>query len=147
VATPIDFGVRNARIARSLNPGPVNDLISASGMGMFDRATPDGYPEDNGYSMNSNILLQRWRFAKQIQNDFLATGLIPDAWKPADAGWTPAVTQRIIDLAAARMTGEVLTTASNDAAMKLLADAPPGTDNRLHALATFICQLPESSLR
>jgi uncharacterized protein (DUF1800 family) len=147
VASPIDFGVRAGRLARSLNPGPVNDLISASGMGMFDRATPDGYPEDNGYSMNSNILLQRWRFAKVIQNDFLRSGLVPDAWKPADAGWTPAVTQRIIDLSAARMTGNVLSTASNDAAEKLLTDAPANTDARLHALATLICQLPESSLR
>jgi uncharacterized protein (DUF1800 family) len=147
VASPIDFGVRTSRMAGSLNPGPVNDLISASGMGMFDRATPDGYPEDNGYSMNSNIMLQRWRFAKVIQDDFLRSGLVPNAWKPADAGWTPAVTQRIIDLSAARMTGNVLTAASNDAALKLLTDAPANTDARLHALATLICQLPESSLR
>jgi uncharacterized protein (DUF1800 family) len=147
VASPIDFGVRAARMARSLNPGPVNDLISASGMGMFDRATPDGYPEDNGYSMNSNILLQRWRFAKVIQDDFLRAGLVPNAWKPADAGWTPTVTQRIIDVAAARMTGSVLGAASNAAAEKLLTDAPANTDTRLHALATLICQLPESSLR
>jgi hypothetical protein len=57
------------------------------------------------------------------------------------------VTQRIIDMAAVHMTGNVLGPASNDAAMKLLADAPPNTDARLHAIATFICQVPESSLR
>lgn len=147
VASPIDFAVRSARMARATNPGPVNDLISGSGMGMFDRATPDGYPEDNGYSVNSNALLQRWRFAKAIQNDFLGAGLIPDSWRPADAKWDAESTQRIVDLAAVRMTGNVLGDASNEAAQKLLADAPPQTDVRLHALATFICQLPENSLK
>ena len=147
VASPIDFAVRTARMARATNPNPVNDLISGSGMGMFDRATPDGYPEDDGYSVNSNALLQRWRFAKAIQNDFLGAGLIPDSWRPADAKWDTGATQRIVDLAAVRMTGNVLSEASNDAAQKLLADAPPQTDVRLHALATFICQLPENSLK
>jgi uncharacterized protein (DUF1800 family) len=147
VASPIDFAVRSARMARATNPGPVNDLISSSGMGMFDRATPDGYPEDNGYSVNSNALLQRWRFAKSIQNDFLGAGLIPDSWRPAVTKWDADSTQRIVDLAAVRMTGNVLSEASNDAAQKLLAGAPPQTDVRLHALATFICQLPENSLK
>ena len=73
VASPIDFAVRSARMARATNPGPVNDLISGSGMAMFDRATPDGYPEDNGYNVNSNALLQRWRFAKALQNDFIGS--------------------------------------------------------------------------
>ncbi len=147
VASPIDFGVRAARMAHSINPAPVSDLISSSGMGMFDRATPDGYPEDNGYNVNSNALLQRWRFAKAIQNDFLNAGLIPNSLRPADTGWSPDVTQRIVDLAATRMTGNVLSEASNDAAEKLLAEAPLNTDVRLHALTTFICQLPENSLK
>jgi uncharacterized protein (DUF1800 family) len=147
VTSPIDFAVRSARMARATNPGPVNDLISGSGMGMFDRATPDGYPEDNGYNVSSNALLQRWRFAKAVQNEFINSGLIPKSWQPADTGWNSDVTQRIVDLAAVRMTGNVLTDASNDAAQKLLTDAPPQTNVRLHALATFICQLPENSLK
>jgi uncharacterized protein (DUF1800 family) len=147
VTSPIDFGVRAARMARSTDSGPVSDLISASGMGMFDRATPDGYPEDNGFNVNSNALLQRWRFAKGIQNNFLGSGLIPNSLRPPDAGWNPDVTQRIVDLAAVRMTGNLLSDASNDAAQKLLASAPPSTDVRLHALATLICQMPENSLK
>jgi hypothetical protein len=147
VASPIDFAVRAERMARATNPGPVNDLISGSGMAMFDRATPDGYPEDNGYNVSSNALLQRWRFAKAVQNDFIGSGLVPKSWQPADTGWNSGVAQRIVDLAAVRMTGHVLSDASNDAAQKLLADAPPQTDVRLHALATFICQLPENSLK
>jgi uncharacterized protein (DUF1800 family) len=147
VTSPIDFAVRTARMAQAPYPNPVNDMISGSGMAMFDRATPDGYPEDDGYNVSSNALLQRWRFAKTLQNNFIATGLIPDTWRPADTGWDAASTQRIVDLAAVRMTGNVLSVASNEAAQKLLADAPPQTDVRLHALATFICQLPENSLK
>jgi hypothetical protein len=147
VANPLDFSIRIARMARSTNAQPVNDLISGSSMGMFDRSTPDGYPEDNGFGVNSSTLLQRWRFARTIQNDFIGAGLIPDSWKPADTGWNPAIAQRIVDLAAVRITGDVLSDASNSAAQKLLADAPPNTDIRLHALTTFICQLPENSLR
>lgn len=147
VASPIDFGVRASRVAGSEHPGPVNEFISRSGMGMFDRATPDGYPEADGYNVSSNALLQRWNFAKAIQNDFLASGSIPGSCRPSDNGWNPQTTQQIVDLAAVRLTGNVLSQASNDAAQKLLAEAPPNTDARLHALATFIYQLPESSVR
>ncbi len=147
VTTPIDFGVRIARMAHSQNSGAVSDLISASGMGMFDRATPDGYPEDDGFSMNSNAILQRWRFARQMQGDLLGAGLVPNALKPADNAWNPDVTQRIVDIAAVHLTGNLLGDASNDAAQKLLDGAPPNTDVRLHALATLICQLPENSLK
>ena len=147
VANPIEFGVRTARMARSVNPAPVNDLLTASGMGMFDRATPDGYPEDDGYSANSNALLQRWRFAKTMETAFLDAGLVPPSLRPADTAWSPDTTQRIVDLAAVRMTGNVLSDTSNDAAQKLIVSAPPNTDARLHALATFICQLPENSLK
>ncbi len=147
VANPIDFAVRTARMARSVDPGPINLLLTASGMGMFDRATPDGYPEDNGYSVSSNALLQRWRFALTMETAFLGGGLIPHALRPADAAWDAETTQRIVDLAAVRMTGNVLGDASNDAAQKLLASAPPNTDARLVALTTFICQTPENSLK
>ena len=147
VANPIDFSVRDSRLARSTDSTAVARFISQSGMGMFDRPTPDGYPADDGYSVNSNALLQRWRFSKGIQNDFLHAGLIPNSLKPADTAWAPDVTQRLVDLAAVRITGNTLGAASNEAAQKLLADARGNTDGRLHTLATFICQLPENSLK
>jgi uncharacterized protein (DUF1800 family) len=147
IASPIDFGVRLARLAALTNPGPVAELASHSGMGMFDRATPDGYPDADGYYASSNALLQRWHFAQSIQNNFLANGLIPPAWKPADNGWNPATIQRLVDLAAVRITGNVLSTNSNEAATQLIAAAPQNTAGRLHLLATFLCQVPETSLR
>ena len=147
IASPIDFGVRLARMAGLANPGPVAELASKSGMGMFDRATPDGYPDTDGYYASSNALLQRWHFAQSIQNNFLGSGLIPDAWKPADHQWTPDIIQRLVDLAAVRITGNVLSPNSNDAALKLIAAAPENTAGRLHLLTTFLCQVPETSLR
>ena len=147
VASPIDFSVRLARLAGLNNPGPVNDLLSHSGMGMFDRSTPDGYPDADGYFTSSNALLQRWHYAQSIQNYFLNTGLIPIDWRPADQQWDAATTQRLVDLAAVRITGGVLGSESNDAALKLIASAPAGTDGRLHLLTTFLCQVPETSLR
>jgi uncharacterized protein (DUF1800 family) len=147
VASPVDFSVRLARLARLGYPGPVNDFVSRSGMGMFDRATPDGYPDSDGYFTSSNALLQRWRFAQTIQNSFLANGLIPQDWRPADDQWDAATIQRLVDLAAVRITGNVLTSSSNDAALQLIASAPGNTDQRLHLLATFLCQIPETSLR
>jgi uncharacterized protein (DUF1800 family) len=147
VASPIDFSVRLARMAGMANPGPVMEISSHSGMGMFDRATPDGYPEADGYYASSNALLQRWHFAQTVQNYFLGNGLIPDAWKPADKGWDHDTTQRLVDLAAVRITGNILSESSNTAAMNLIAAAPENTDGRLHLLTTFLCQVPETSIR
>ena len=147
VASPIDFGVRLGRLSRLNNPGPVADLASRSGMGLFDRATPDGYPDTDGYFASSNALLQRWHFAETVQAGFLANGLIPDAWKPADTAWDPATIQKLLDLAAVRITGYVLSDGSNAAAIKLLAAAPANTLARLQLMTTFLCQIPETSLR
>jgi hypothetical protein len=147
VASPVDFGVRLARLAGLTNPAPVIELASRSGMGMFDRATPDGYPDADGYFTSSNALLQRWHFALSIQNSFLANGLIPHDWRPADNQWDAVTTQRLIDLVAVRITGDVLSANSNDAALQLIAAAPENTEQRLHLLTTFLCQVPETSLR
>jgi len=147
VASPIDFSVRLARLARMDNPGAVNELLSHSGMGMFDRATPDGYPDADGYFTSSNALLQRWHFAQTVQENFITNGLIPHDWKPANNQWDPATTQRLVDLAAVRITGNVLGSNSNTAAMQLIASAPANTEGRLHLLTTFLCQVPETSLR
>jgi len=147
IASPIDFSVRLARLAGLTNPAPIMDLASHSGMGMFDRSTPDGYPEADGYYASSNALLQRWRFAQTVQNNFLKNGLIPTAWKPADQGWNPDVTQRLVDLAAVRITGNILSEGTNTAMIELLAAAPENTEGRLHLLTTFLCQAPETNIR
>jgi uncharacterized protein (DUF1800 family) len=147
IASPIDFSVRSARLAHMPNPGMINDFIAHCGMGMFDRATPDGYPEADGFSSSSNALLQRWRFATEVQNGFMASGIIPNAWRPPNTGWNPDNLQRLTDLVAVRMTGNVLSSSSNEATLTLLATASADTEDRLHVLTTFVGQLPEVSLR
>jgi uncharacterized protein (DUF1800 family) len=147
VSSPIDFGVSLSRLANMANVGAVNDLASRSGMGMFDRATPDGYPDADGYYVSSNALVQRWNFAEIVQNNFLNTGLVPNDWKPANDKWDPATTQRLVDLASVRITGNLLGSDSNAAAIKLVSAAPANTDARLHVLTTFLCQVPETILR
>jgi len=142
IASPVDFSVRLARMSGLNDPGPIVDFASHSGMGIFDRATPDGYPEADGYYTSSNALLQRWHFAQIVQNSFLNNGLIPTSWRPADKGWNPDTMQRLVDLAAVRITGNILSESSNDAAMKLIASAPENTDGRLHLLTTFLCKYP-----
>jgi uncharacterized protein (DUF1800 family) len=147
VATPLDYGVRMQRMSGVRSPGALNEMMSRSGMGLFDRFSPDGYPEADGYYSNSNGLLQRWHFAQVVQNSFLNNGLIPTGWRPNDAQWDAASTQRVIDLAAQKITGDVLSDSTNSAATELLASAPPNTETRIRLLALFLCQSPETNLR
>ncbi|MEE8142380.1 MAG: hypothetical protein V3T77_04715, partial [Planctomycetota bacterium] len=55
--------------------------------------------------------------------------------------------QRIIDLLAVRLTGFVLSEASNRSACKILETTSGSLGNRLLAIASFCCQLPEVQLR
>ena len=167
LATPFDFGMRVARLchdvlppadaARDLNnrPGQLEGFLKKSGMGLFDRVTPDGYPEDGADYADSNALLQRWRFMQAL-NDPL-NRLVPTNWRtppeavvthaanePGAAAATPEGGQRFIDLAAARLTGHLLAPDSNQSALEVLGQ---GTPDQMHAALVFIALLPETSLR
>ena len=126
-------------------------------MGLFDRVTPDGYPEDGGDYADSNALLQRWRFMQAL-NDPL-NRLVPMFWRTVpetvptraanESGAAPAAEasgadQRFIDLAAARLTGHLLAPESNQSALEVLGQ---GTPDQMHAALVFIALLPETSLR
>jgi hypothetical protein len=146
VSTPLDFSLRFGRLAGSRNSGAVADFLRRSGMGLFDRATPDGYPEADDNYVNSNALLQRWRFAKVIQADLRP--LVPAGWVPPPK--TPlsnSSAQRLVDLVAVRFTGQPLTDTSNNAAVKYLLAASQTDPDRVKLVTSFIAQLPELSLR
>ncbi|HVE16599.1 MAG TPA: DUF1800 family protein [Chthoniobacterales bacterium] len=146
ISTPLDFSLRFGRLAGSRNSGAVADFLRRSGMGLFDRATPDGYPEADDNYVNSNALLQRWRFAKVIQADLRP--LVPAGWVPPPK--TPlsnSSAQRLVDLVAVRFTGQPLTDTSNDAAVKYLLAASQTDPDRVKLITSFIAQLPELSLR
>lgn len=168
MATPFDFGMRVARVCRSAviqlgadpNQAPNADQIEGffkkSGMGLFDRVTPDGYPENNGNYADSNALLQRWRFMQTLSEHL--GRLVPNNWRTPPATITPVANetgaagppvtvdplQRFIDLAAVRLTGHLLDNGSNQAALEVLGQ---GGAEQMRETILFIALLPETSLR
>lgn len=168
MATPFDYGLRIARICRAaalelganpdqaLKPDQIGSFLKKSGMGLFDRVTPDGYPENSAAYIDSNALLQRWHFMESSVDQL--NRVVPNGWrKPAAPVLTPAANesapglpptddpaQRFLDLVAIRLTGRLLTPASNQAAREVLAD---GTPDRMKQTVLFVSLLPETSLR
>jgi uncharacterized protein (DUF1800 family) len=167
VATPFDYGLRIARLCRAAalqanltagfpnQPELIESFLKRSGMGLFDRVTPDGYPENSDAYADSNALLQRWRFM-QSRTPALKT-LVPLAWRTPpppprseDTSLnhlpTPVIdpTQRFIDLAAIRLTGRLLSPGSNQAALDV---AGQGAPLDLEQALLFVSLLPETSLR
>ncbi len=168
VATPLDYGLRITRLCRSaaldlggnpdLAPKPevVEAFLRKSGMGLYDRVTPDGYPENSAAYMDSNALLQRWHFMESILETL--NRLVPNPWRTpptpalvpvANNGDEPGratgdAAQRFIDLAAVRLTGRLLAPGSNQAARELLGD---GTPDQQRQTLLLISLLPETSLR
>ncbi|MBY0312914.1 MAG: DUF1800 domain-containing protein [Phycisphaerales bacterium] len=171
LAHPLDYALRLSRTTGANAPWDVGDFLAASGHGMFDRPTPDGYPELDAEVMDSNAMLQRWKLAGK------ADGVIADAvppglrWNdgpleqpvgmdaPEESSAEPVANgdaQRIVDLIAVRLTGMPLSPASNEVAMRVLMRTAPALparpehwqrDARIKTVGAFIAQLPEANLR
>lgn len=145
LATPLDYGLRLCRQSGTLNPGALGTFLNRSGMGLFDCATPNGYPEADAAYADSNALLQRWNFSKTLQEK-LPT-LLPASYLTNTAIWTPELGQGTLDLVAARLLGRTLSERSNQAALSYLQQAQVPPKERFRLAATFITQLPENNLR
>jgi len=145
IATPLDFGLRLSRIAGSTNVNTVDLLLKKSAMGLFDRMTPDGYPEADSNYADSNSTLQRWTFAQAMEAAIGQT--IPAAWIPASQKPDRAAAQRLVDLAAVRITGKTLGQTSNDASIDYLLGSTASAPARMRSTANFIARTPEASLR
>ena len=143
VATPLDYGIRLARSAGLTNPRPLIEYLERSGMGIFDRATPDGYPEGDENYANSNSLLQRWQLAHRLEKNLFQ--LVPQQWRQSanDRQWE----SNLIDLLSAELIGRPLSPASRQAALKVLQVPAENDDGKVQRVATFISQLPEYNLR
>ena len=170
MATPLDYGLRVARLCRAAvlelggnpdqaapRPEQIASFLKKSGMGLFERVTPDGYPQNSASYMDSNALLQRWHFMEAMVDPL--NRLVPPEWRTPPA---PAITpvaneepgrfstpaedaaQRFIDLAAVRLTGRLLAPGSNQAARELLGDSTP---EQTRQTLLLISLLPETSLR
>jgi len=146
VATPIDYGLRLVRAID--NPAAIWSLgsfLNRSGMGIYDRATPDGYPEEDTAWTDSNVTGQRWRLGAEVP--WAIRALVPDGMR-RDRGGDPARwRQRIVDVAAIRLTGRLLGPASNEAALAYLKDVEGEPWAKIDRLAVLVTRLPEASLR
>ncbi|MFG0329784.1 MAG: DUF1800 family protein [Phycisphaerales bacterium] len=145
LAHPFEFAARLDRCANRFHPWGFGDYLSLSGTGLFDRATPDGYPEEDSAYTDSNAMLQRWRYAQASMWQLVQ--LAPDAVRYnrelAEEDWE----RLLIDLIAIRLTGFPLGDASYDAAVRTLRDASGQRAERALNVATFIAQTPEANLR
>lgn len=145
---PIDYALRLSRTAGDRNPGVIAGFLNQSGFGLFDRDTPDGYPEEDQAYADTNAMLQRWRFARQFEGPL--SSQLP--WtmrqppKEADAAVLGAWHQRVIDYYAIRLTGRPLGKSSNAAALAALDEAQLRPDDSIRMIATLIAQLPEANL-
>lgn len=145
IATPIDFSVGFSRVCRESSPWTVCDFLQRSGMGLFDRAQPDGYPDEDEAYADSNSLLQRWKIVNQAQ--WALNRLVPDAWRSRGALDEAAWQQRVVDVAAVRLTGFPLSERSNQAALEAFAAGKGQPWERTMQTAVFVAQLPEANLR
>jgi uncharacterized protein (DUF1800 family) len=146
LSTPIHFAIGLARASGDANPHRILDFLKRSSANLFDRETPDGYPEEPDHYANSNAMLQRWRFAKELEESLLR--LVPQPWKKPDLEFTDAIAQRIIDVCSNRLIGQNLGDRSNQAALQIaMANAQANSRDRVQALVTFITQLPEVQMQ
>ncbi|MCA9490847.1 MAG: DUF1800 family protein, partial [Myxococcales bacterium] len=146
LAQPLEFALRLTRSCDYRNPWAVRDYLNRSGAGLFDRSTPDGYPEDDAAFTDSNALVQRWRLAQGCAWNL--SRLVPDAWRSGAPGASDSsLHQRAIDALAMRLTGQLLGKRSNEAALQFMADTEGSLDQRILAVAPLIAQLPEANIR
>jgi hypothetical protein len=144
IATPLDYSLRLARLCGSGSVGTVRDFLRRSGMGLFERATPDGYPEEDAAYVDSNALLQRWRFTLAMGGSlrkFLPSGFSAGQ-NSGESDWS-----RSLDLASLRLTGHLLPVRSREAALQYLKQISPPENERAKVITTLVAQLPTASLR
>lgn len=147
MTTPLDYALRLARVSGSQNAGPLNEFLRRSGTGLFDRPSPDGYPESDIAYADSQALSQRWRFAQSFALPAFERGDdTPVA--PRDPAVRQAEYAAILQHAAVRLTGRPLSGPSLLAAQEMFAPKPGQRRAQLiRDAAQIIAQLPEVQLR
>lgn len=145
VCTPLDFSVATMRRSEEPDIWQMHECARNSGVGLFDRATPDGYPETNKHYADSNSLLQRWRFCDRIQWHLYrnlperlqnANGLDKDDWM-----------QRMIQVSAMNLMGKPLGAQSYEAVKSFYLELDGQPYEKALKLTSFIGKLPEANLR
>lgn len=146
LATPLDYGVRVARTAtQPILDGSVRNFLKSSGMGLFDRESPDGYPDEDEAWSDTNGLMQRWRWVESVP--WGLRGLLPDACRNYTAGDPHAYRQRVVDHIAVRLTGRLLSEESNGITLSYFEEQEGNSWEQAARVLEFICRLPEANLK
>ena len=152
VARPLDAAVRLQRVLGQVEPGAAAGYLTGAGFQLFDRETPDGYPDEDAAYADSNAMLQRWRYASRAANRAAASLPHPLRRPSGDTLSDPAARaawrQRVVDTLAGVLTGGLLSETSNAAALSVLEQAGEDAQEAdVRTVAALISQLPEGALR
>lgn len=145
VCTPLDFTVASMRRSEEPDIWQMHECTRNSGVGLFDRATPDGYPEENSHYADANSLLQRWRFCDRIQWHLYrnlpeqlhnSANLEKDEWL-----------RRMIQVASMNIIGETLGEKSFESVKSFYLGLEGQPYEKALKLTSFVGKLPEANLR
>ncbi len=143
---PLEYALRLSRLSEDQgNPWRIGDFLQRCGTQLFDRSTPDGYPEEDEAYANSNAMIQRWSLANDLR--WILASRVPNPVRWTDPDQTPGWDQLVVDYLAIGVTGEVLGDRSNAAALEYLGALEGNSGERVLTLAPFIAQLPEANLK
>jgi hypothetical protein len=143
--TPVEFGVAHQRSAAALHPWAVIGLGDRSGRNLFDRASPDGFPETNEDYADSNYQLQKWSYCKELEHGL--SGSLPQGWFDADALKDPNHADAVIDHAFAVREGRAPSPATRDALRAILRQDIADPNHRRYLFASFLHMMPEFQTR
>lgn len=143
--TPVEFGVAHQRTASAMHPWAVIGLGDRSGRNLFDRASPDGFPESNAEYADSNYQLQKWSYGKELEQ-VLCAGL-PAGWFDANSLKDPLHADAVIDHAFAARKGRAPSAATREALRSILRQDVADANHRRQLFASFLQMMPEFQSR
>lgn len=143
--TPVEFGVAHQRSAAALHPWSVIGLGDRSGRNLFDRASPDGFPETNEDYADSNYQLQKWSYCKELEQGLAAS--LPTSWFDAKALKNPQDADILIDHVFAARKGGTPSPNTRDALRAILRQDVADPNHRRFLFASFLHMMPEFQTR
>jgi len=145
VMPPVEFAVATQRSASANHPWSVISLADRSGRNLFDRASPDGFPESNDEYADSNYQLQKWRYCKELEWP-LRNHLPSSAFRSAALA-DESHRDSLIDLAFAFRLGSPSSPTTRAALHKTLSQSIPDDNQRRNLFTSFLHMMPEFQSR
>ena len=145
VMTPIEYGVTMQRISSSMHPWSVIGLGDRSGRNLFDRASPDGYPETNEEYADSNYQLQKWSYCKELEQSF--ANALPQDWFDTEKLKDATQREAVMDHAYATRRGSAPSASSREALHAILSQDIADPNQRRILFAAILHMMPEFQSR